>query len=156
MKTKLTAIALVAVAALAFAPKPAKAGDEGLAAIGGFIGGVIVGSVINDSNRHGNHGSIGVEVGYNSGYRGDYRHDDRGYWKNVTVRTWVPARWVIEYDRYGRQYRRQIGGHYINRIERVWVAHNHHRGYDRHDRYDRYDRYDRDDRYGRRGYGYNR
>jgi hypothetical protein len=157
MKTKLIAIALVAVAALALAPKPARAGDEGLAAIGGFIGGVIVGSVINDS-RHDNHGYIGVDVGYNNGgyrgdhgYRGDYgrgnHHGHRhGYWKEVRVRHWVPGRWIVECDRYGREYRRMIPGHYVYRMDRVWVSN---------DRYDRYDRYDRDGRYDR-GYGYHR
>jgi hypothetical protein len=149
MKTKLTALALVAVAALALAPKPARAGDEGLAAIGGFIGGVIVGSVINDS-RHDTRGTIGVEVGYNHGYRDygyrDYGHDHRrgGYWKDVSVRHWVPARWIVECDRYGREYRRLIPGHFVYRTDRVWVSHD--RGYDR---------YDRGGRYGR-GYGYNR
>ena len=146
MKTKLTAIALVAIAALAFAPKPARAGDEGIAAIGGFIGGVIVGSVINN-DRHDRdypvHGTIGVDVGYNRGGYG-YDHGHRGhrdgYWKNVTVRHWVPDRWIVEYDRRGREYRRVIPGHYVLRTDRVWVS------YDRHDRYDRYGR----------GYGYNR
>lgn len=148
MKTKLTALALVAIAAIALVPKPARAGDEGLAAIGGFIGGVIVGSVIND-NRHDNHGRIGVDIGYHTGYRGDYGHHHGrrdGYWKDVSVRTWVPGRWIIECDRYGREYRRRVPGHFVYRTDRVWVSH------DRHDR----GRYDRYDRYGRRGYGFNR
>lgn len=50
----------------------------------------------------------------------------RGYWKDVTVRTWVPERWVVRHDRWGRPTRYCEPGYYTYRTERVWVdAHAH-------------------------------
>jgi len=46
----------------------------------------------------------------------------RGYWKDVTVRTWVPERWVASRDRWGRPVRYCEPGYYALRTERVWVA----------------------------------
>jgi hypothetical protein len=137
MKTKLTALALVAVTAFSLAPKPAKAGDKELAVVGGLIGGLIIGSAIADS-RHSDHRDSAVVVDY----RGGHHDRDRGYWKTVSVKVWVPGRWIIERSRYGRDYRRYVDGHYTFRTDRVWVS------YDRHDRRDHHDRYDRHD-YGR-------
>jgi hypothetical protein len=137
MKTKLTALALVAVTAFSLAPKPAKAGDKELAVVGGLIGGLIIGSAISDS-RHSDHRNTTVIVDHRGG-----RHDrDRGFWKTISVKVWVPGCWVIERNRYGRDYRRYVDGHYTYRTDRVWVS------YDRHDRHDHDDRYDRHD-YGR-------
>ncbi len=129
MKTKLTALALVAVTALSFAPKPAQAGDKGLAIVGGFLGGLIVGSAITD--RHYDSypvRSTTVIVGHR-----DDRCDD-GYWKTVSVRVWVPGCWIVERGHHGRTYRRYVEGRYDYRQDRVWVA------YDNRDRYDRHDR----------------
>lgn len=46
----------------------------------------------------------------------------RGYWKTVTIREWVPGRWVIDRDRRGREFRTFENGHYTYRDERVWVG----------------------------------
>ncbi len=73
MKTKATLIASVAVLSLIAGQSSARAGDEAIAAIGGFIGGVIVGSIASDTNHH--QSSVVIEVG--NGRRGD-RHYDRG------------------------------------------------------------------------------
>ncbi len=62
----------------------------------------------------------------------------RGYWKDVTVKTWVPERWVVRHNRWGRPERYREPGYYAYRTDRVWVDG---RGYD-------------DRRDGRSGYGY--
>ena len=147
MKTKITALALIAVTALSLAPKPAKAGDKEWAVVGGLIGGLIIGSAINDSRQH-------DYPARNTTVIVDGRRDDdcdyrgnAGYWKEVSVRVWVPGCWVIERVRHGRDYRRYIGGHYEYRTDRIWVS------YDRYDRHDRHDGYDRDDRHSDYGRG---
>lgn len=45
----------------------------------------------------------------------------RGYWKDVSVRTWVPERWIVRPDRWGRPVRYCEPGYYTYRTERVWV-----------------------------------
>ena len=51
----------------------------------------------------------------------------RGYWKDVAVKTWVPERWVVSRDRWGRPVRHCEPGYYAYRTERVWVE-THERG----------------------------
>lgn len=128
MKTKITALALaLATLAAVATPKTAKANDAGKI-LGGFIGGVIVASALNDHH----HETVIV--------RDNDRCDEpRGYWRDVSVRVWVPGCWVFERDHCGRSYRRYVEGHYEFRSDRVWVAYN---DYGHHDRYDRYDRRD--------------
>jgi hypothetical protein len=66
----------------------------------------------------------------------------RGYWKTVTVKEWVPGRWVITRSSRGREIRSFEPGYYSYREERVWVNfdrdHNDRghdgRGWDRDDR----------------------
>lgn len=145
MKNKITALVLVAVTAFALAPKPAKAGDKELAVVGGLIGGLIIGSAIADSHHSSDYRSTVVVDGYRDGrydnrydhrydnrydgrHRGRYDRHDRGFWKEVRVKIWVPARWVIEHSLHGRDYRRYVEGYYTYRTDRVWVS------YDRHDR----------------------
>jgi len=150
MNTKLTALSLAAASALAFAPKPATAGDNGAAIVGGLIGGLIIGSALSD------------DCDARTVVVRDDRCDD-GYWKTVSVNVWVPGVWVIERSHHGRSYRRYIEGHYECRNDRVWVAYDRRghgpRGHreigrgpgrydDRHDRHDRHDR--RHDRWDRR------
>ena len=137
MKNKITALVLVAVTVFALAPKPAKAGDKELAVVGGLIGGLIIGSAIADSHHSSDYRSNSVVVDaryddrYNDRYDGRYDRNDRGYWKTVSVKVWVPGRWIIERSRHGRDYRRYVEGYYTLRTDRVWVS------YDRHDRDDR-------------------
>lgn len=68
----------------------------------------------------------------------------RGHWEHVTVKTWIPGRWVTGRDRWGRPVRMFEKGYYTYRTDRVWVAHDGHRDHD--------GRRDRDG--GRYGYGY--
>jgi len=120
MKTKMTALALIAVTALSLAPKPAVASDKTLAVLGGFIGGMIVASEINHS-----HGYVsGPAVVIND-------RCDEGYWREVSVRFWVPGCWVLERGHHGRTYRRYCEGHYEFRTNREWVAHDNHGRHDR-------------------------
>ncbi len=140
---KLAALSLLTVGALTFAPKSALAGhgrggDEALAAIGGFLGGLIVGTAINDRPAYSHYDrTVLVSSRYDRYDRRDDCRDDRGYWKHVTVKTWVPGYWTTSY-RHGRCVRYHVNGHWSYRTKRVWVS------YDRHDRHDRY------------GYGYGR
>jgi hypothetical protein len=45
----------------------------------------------------------------------------RGYWKEVQVRTWVPERWVVSTNRWGRSERYCEPGYYTYTTDRVWV-----------------------------------
>jgi hypothetical protein len=140
MKNKITALALVAVTALSLAPKPAQASDKGLAVVGGLIGGLIIGAALNENGHYADCPPRATTVIVDDR---DSRCDD-GYWKDVSVKVWVPGSWIIERSRYGREMRTYVSGHYSYRTDRVWVA------YDRHDRRDYRD--GRDDRrmdYGR-------
>ena len=67
----------------------------------------------------------------------------RGYWKDLTVKTWVPERTVMSRDRWGRPVRVCEPGHFEFTTQRVWVD-------GRHD-----GRYGYDNRYDNR-YGWNR
>lgn len=68
----------------------------------------------------------------------------RGYWKEMQVKTWVPERWVVRHNRWGRPERYCEPGYYTYTTQRVWVdarddRRPDHRGYgygygpDRHD-----------------------
>lgn len=55
----------------------------------------------------------------------------RGYWKEIQVKTWVPERWVVRTNRWGRTERVCEPGYYTYRTDRVWVdaRPDHGRGY---------------------------
>lgn len=142
MKTKATLIASIAVLALIAGQTSARAGDEVIAAIGGFIGGMVVGSISSDSHNH--HSSVVIETGYGS--RGDRHygrgHNDRrgrqgqhydrgrrsgdrysyGRWEFQTVRRWVPGHWSYRQDRCGDRRRVWTRGHHVHTRVRVWVS----------------------------------
>jgi len=52
---------------------------------------------------------------------GHRREEPRGYWKEVVVKTWVPARWVVSYGHHGRAVRAYEPGYFAYNTERVWV-----------------------------------
>jgi hypothetical protein len=61
-----------------------------------------------------------------------YSHSpSRGYWKEIQVKTWVPERWVVRHNRWGRPERYCEPGYFTYRTDRVWVD-----GRDRDGRYD--------------------
>lgn len=81
----------------------------------------------------------------------------RGYWKDVQVKTWVPERWIVRHNRWGRPERYCEPGYYTYTTQRMWVeidGHHHHPGHDRGYAYGRND--DRGHDYGRNSgnYGY--
>ncbi len=134
---KLATITLLAASALILVPKPAVAGNSGLAAIGGFIGGLIIGSNANSQPYCAPTYYPAPPV---------VIYDDGGYWQTSNIRIWIGPRWVVTYDRYNRPSRRYIAGHYENRSHRTRVAYNgHHRYNDRQDR--NYKRRDREHRH---------
>ncbi len=52
----------------------------------------------------------------------EYRREEpRGYWKDVVVKTWIPARWVVSRGFYGRPVRNLEPGYFAYSTERVWV-----------------------------------
>jgi hypothetical protein len=51
----------------------------------------------------------------------EYRSAPRGYWKEIVVKTWVPARWVVTHGRHGRDIRTMEPGYFSYRTDRVWV-----------------------------------
>jgi hypothetical protein len=137
MKTLTTLSSILAAGALALAPKPAMAGNDGLAALGGFVGGVIVGASIE------RHPAPVVVAGPPACYPAPRvivapcpPPSPEGYWKEVTVRTWVPECWATRYD-HGRHVRYFVPGHYEFRTDRVWVEYRH-RDHDRDDHGDRF------------------
>ena len=119
----------------------AHAGDEGWAALGGFVIGAITGAVIADDDDDSHRGPAvdhrvhdrydrghDCDRGCNECYRGrDYHKKGHGHIKHSRV--WVPGRWVIVINNCGDRVRVWKRGHYVNRPDRHPVA-----------RYDRYER----------------
>lgn len=131
MNTKTIVLASILLLGLIARPTTVRAGDEALAALGGFIGGVIVGTVINDHDD-----DRTVIIRGNSGRRDRYdrydRHDrydrnDRGHrpsghWEYRTVRKWVPGYWTTVHDRCGDRRRVWIEGRHVRTQVRVWIS----------------------------------
>lgn len=75
----------------------------------------------------------------------------RGYWKEVPVKVWVPERWVVRTNRWGRSERVCEPGYYTYTTNRVWVDTSYdHRGHDHGRGWGYNDRRDDDRRDGRR------
>ena len=72
-----------------------------------------------------------------------------GYWREVPVKTWVPERWVVRTNRWGRSERYCEPGYYTYTTQRVWVD-------SRSDRDGRGNSYGRNDRGYSYGYDNNR
>ena len=108
---------------------PARADDEAIAALGGFVAGIITGAIIEDNNHV--HGAVSVTYGDRHGRHDRYvrydRHDRRGHWEVQRVRVWVHGRWDVTFSRCGDRIRVWKPGYYTWRKEKVWVAY-HDRG----------------------------
>jgi len=150
MKTKTTPLFSIAAAALLVAtPRGAIAGGEGIAAIGGFIGGMIVGSQVGSTHTHTTETIVVEHTTVPAAEQPPApeaaegvrtlplpvdppttttttttvtRNGVPGYWEERPVQTWVPARWITTYDRYGFPVRRYEPGHYQTHVGRVWVS----------------------------------
>jgi hypothetical protein len=77
-----------------------------------------------------------------------YQSPTRGYWKDVTVKTWVPERWVMSRNRWGHSVRVCEPGYFAYRTERVWVDGRHDNGH----HYGHDNRYSYDNRNDRSGW----
>ena len=60
----------------------------------------------------------GPSYGYSDRSR---REAPRGYWRDVTVKTWIPERWVMTRNRWGRAVRIFEPGYFTCSTTRVWV-----------------------------------
>ncbi len=49
-------------------------------------------------------------------------HRPEGYWKEISVKVWVPASWTTSCDRFGRTVKVYHPGYYTYRPDRVWVV----------------------------------
>ena len=60
--------------------------------------------------------------GYGSNYCPPVvEHRPRGYWQDVTVKTWVPGQRIETHDQWGRHVCVEQPGYFAYRTERVWV-----------------------------------
>jgi hypothetical protein len=137
-------ITLITLIALGLGTTQARADDEALAAIGGFIAGIITGAVIEDQNDYGRHDRVEIRVGHDRyGYRDScHKHGHRdcrscyknrthrsGHWETRYVKVWVPGHWEFVRNRCGDHVRIWKSGYYERRPKKVWVSP---RGRDRH------------------------
>jgi len=121
------------------------AGDEAIAAIGGFVGGVIATRVFDHHNQHDRYrdvvyieGRCGSSCRHPSHGHGPkaYKHGHKnhrcdhkcsyykpsGYYETVRVKEWVPGCWRVRYDRCGTRIKYWEPGYstYVNK--RAWVS----------------------------------
>lgn len=111
------------LATLGSLASPAKAGDRGdkvAAAVGGFIGGVLVGSAFERDRGPRVVHAPPPPVCPPPVVVCPPPPPPSGYWRDVSDRVWVPARWVVTYD-CGRPVRNYVPGYYDVRTRRVWV-----------------------------------
>ncbi|MCX6955144.1 MAG: hypothetical protein NTV51_23575, partial [Verrucomicrobia bacterium] len=64
----------------------------------------------------------GYEVRRAPDYRDCPPPAPRGYWKEIAVKVWVPAEWIVTRDRRGCEVRSLRPGYFTYRTDRVWVA----------------------------------
>lgn len=140
---------IIALIALGLSSSHAKAGDEALAALGGFLAGVITGAVIEDHHDHDYDHGVRIRVGshHDDWYRHGNRHygktrchkhnryecnacrsghhRDRGHWEVRHVKIWVPGHWEFVRNRCGDHVRVWKSGYYRTKPEKVWIEHRH-------------------------------
>ncbi len=119
MKNKLSALALLTVAALSLAPQPARASDEGLAFVGGFLSGVVVGAAaaLNNNQFYACPPPVPVVAPVGCAYT-DYSRCE----PEVSAQVWIPGFWVQALDYNGCVIRRYVGGHFACRSNRACAA----------------------------------
>lgn len=105
---KIALFSLLAAAVMIVAPRPAYAGDKGLAILGGVIGGLIIADALDgDSNHH---------TSFSVGHR-------NGYWRNAPYDVWIEGCWVVSNRHHRHPTRYYVAGHYETRVRKVWVSH---------------------------------
>ncbi|MCF7686722.1 MAG: hypothetical protein K9N01_00340 [Cephaloticoccus sp.] len=135
---KIATFSLLAAALLTLTPRPAVASDRGLAVLGGFIGGVLIANAINNQPHYDT-----VVMGSSCPPPVIVVENNQGYWQESPIQIWIGPAWTVVYDNYHRPIRRFTPGHYVTRVNRVWIA-----GSSRPAHYSHYDRgRDHDRRY---------
>lgn len=133
---KRTYLPLISVLFISLFSVQARADDEAIAAIGGFVAGVITGSIIDDDpydrdrvrvSVHGRHGDRHYR-GHDRDRHWTRHHGKRGHWEVRRIRVWVPGYWDITYNRCGDRIKVWRRGHYQWKRDRVWVPYREHRG----------------------------
>jgi hypothetical protein len=117
MKTKFILASVIALSGLAGLATTASAGTSINVSIGAPIPRppvVVVTEPAHDGRAYGGYGD-----------RRWAPPPPRGYWKEIEVKDWVPAHWVVTPDFRGRESRVYEPGHYVCRVERVWVEYGH-------------------------------
>jgi hypothetical protein len=124
----------------------AKADDEAVAALGGFVAGIITGSII-DHDRDRTRVHVYTDRSYGHRHdKGRYGHDWRrdhwkhrsdwkgkpskrsGHWETRRVRVWVPGHWELTRNACGDRIKVWEPGHFIWKHEKVWVSYRDRRG----------------------------
>jgi hypothetical protein len=124
MRKMLTTLGIAGAMATA-APVAGQAGDEGWAALGGFLGGTILGEVF-----HGHHGHHGHQGGHTVVVEEHHYVQPAGHYEYEKREVWHEGYYSYEYDRCGRRIRVWNPGYYTYTTVKVWVEHRgHHRDY---------------------------
>lgn len=117
MKTKLALITLAALGGFAAFANSASASPDIRVSIGFGTHAPVAAycpppALVVVDNRYNN---------YNDYNRYDH-YRPAGYWKEIVVKTWVPAYYVTSRDWRGRPVRVIEPGHFAFRTDRVWVS----------------------------------
>ena len=120
MKKVATVLSLVGMLALA-PPVSSQAGDEGWAALGGFIGGTIFSGIAHGSH-HASHTSHHTIVNH-------YETSRSGHYEFVDKKVWHPGYWDYGYDECGRKTKVWVKGYYSIETVKVWVSDRHRHPY---------------------------
>ena len=104
---KIALFSLLAATVLFVAPRPAHAGDKGLAILGGIIGGLLIADALDGNSSH--HSSLSV------GYR-------NGYWRDVPYDVWIEGHWVVSNRHHRHPSRHYVAGHHETRVRKVWIS----------------------------------
>jgi hypothetical protein len=115
-------------------PDVARAGDDGWAALGGFLGGALLTEMFHHA------GGSRAAVVYHHEAPHHHVAKRRGHYRQEYRNVWVPGHYEIRQRRCGGDYRVWIPGYYTQRKVEVWVQDGrHHRGHAsyRHQRYAR-------------------
>lgn len=145
-------IALIALLVTALFARPlvstARADDDAVWAIAGFVGGVIAEKAVQKHKR--NHPvaytqnvrydtyrcpppeqtTVIIRTHEGRGRPGDYHGEScgcnsckpAGYYHYETRQIWVPGRWEVSYDRCGNRHRTWCPGYYQTKRVKVWVS----------------------------------
>ena len=132
---------IITLITLGLASEKSYAGDEAIAAIGGFLAGIITGVAIEDHDDYHHHGArVRISTGDhhrvyhytgNRCYRHSrygcetcrsYGHRTTGHWEIRHIKVWIPGHWEFVRNRCGDRVRIWKSGYYTTKPEKVWVS----------------------------------